>query len=673
LNDLQPEYDYVFCGAGASACLMLLRMHRLGLLQDKSVLLIDKERKEVRDKTFCFWSHRDESIEEDLREIISHSWDTVILPGEHLSSLGPLRYNHVSSIDLYQSIDTLAIQYGWHRFVGEVSEVHSNREESHVIANGRKMKGQLIFDSRTPSYRQPENGQTHIHQSFVGWHISLPDISKASVPFRFMDFDIDQQGHTQFVYVLPFTDGTALVEVTRFSSEVFQLKEAEALLSEYIDRRIGTYTKLGDEQGCIPMCNAPIQEEQRSGIVQLGARNYSIKSSTGYAFKNMHNHAACIAENIQQGKPADAFNRHHSEVKRGRFAFYDALLLDILQSQPKSGKPIFEALFKHTNIQRILKFLDEKTTMKEEIAIFFRLPIRPFIQAAGRNIMTSLLFRPIMLTLLCLVLGFIAGADTQTLQVVNTFIIVGLVAIGIPHGAVDHLLDSGQWNARGLPLFVVKYLSIAAIMGMVWYAAPTMALTIFLIYSAWHFGQADGKLWSLNPLSSLLWGASVLLYLLGTHVEESNAILSEMGCASFPLQIPIMGLVPWMLWYLLKGNKAAALTAFWLTLSCQLPLMQAFALYFIGQHSLTGWRHIKQHLRMSDKSIWIHALPFHAGAWILLAFFYFLWPQTTSDLSNARWGIFFIFIACISLPHAMAMQSVYASGSNQSSGTEAKA
>jgi hypothetical protein len=301
LNNLRPEYDYVFCGAGASACLMLLRMHRLGLLMNKSVLLIDKERKEVRDKTFCFWSHLDETIEDDLHEIISHTWDSVILPGEQSSSLGPLRYNHVSSIDLYQSIDTLAIQYGWNRFVGEVSEVHSSSTESHVIANGQTIKGQLIFDSRTPSYRQPEDGQTHIHQSFVGWHISTPDISKAAVPFRFMDFDIDQQGHTQFVYVLPFTDGTALVEVTRFGSEVFQLKEAEALLSEYIDRRIGTYTKLGDEQGCIPMCNAPIHEEQRSGIVQLGARNYSIKSSTGYAFKNMYNHAGCVAENIQQG------------------------------------------------------------------------------------------------------------------------------------------------------------------------------------------------------------------------------------------------------------------------------------------------------------------------------------------------------------------------------------
>ncbi len=644
---------------------MLLSLHRLDLLKKKSVLLIDKERKNRRDKTFCFWSHRDEAIQDDLHEIISQTWDTVILPGEHASSLGPLRYNHVSSIDLYQSIDKLTLQYGWQRCIGDVSEVHSSSEGSYVMLNEQRISGELVFDSRTPSYKQPQDGQTHIHQSFVGWHISLPDISKAAVPFRFMDFDIDQQGHTQFVYVLPFSDGTALVEVTRFGSEVFKPSEAEALLSEYINRRIGNYTKLGDEQGCIPMCNAPIKEERSSGIVQLGARNYSIKSSTGYAFKNMYLHAACIAENIRKGQHADAFNRQYSDVKRGRFAFYDALLLDILQTQPRSGKPIFEALFKHTDIQRILTFLDEKTHVKEEIAIFSRLPIRPFLKAAWRNIQTSLLFRPMILSLLCIVLGFLPEADALTLQAVNAIIIVGMVAIGIPHGAVDHLLDSGQWNPRGLPFFVVKYLSMAAIMGVVWYAAPTLALIAFLIYSAWHFGQADGKLWSLHSLSSFLWGSSVLLYLLGTHVTESNAILAEMGCASLPFEIPTLGLVPWLLWFVLKGNKAAVLTTFWLTLSYQLPLMQAFALYFIGQHSFTGWKHIKQHLRMSDGAIWMHALPFHAGAWVLLAIFYFLWPYSSVASGESQWGVFFIFIACISLPHALAMQSVYASGLNK--------
>jgi hypothetical protein len=91
----------------------------------------------------------------------------------------------------------------------------------------------------------------------------------------------------------------------------------------------------------------------------------------------------------------------------------------------------------------------------------------------------------------------------------------------------------------------------------------------------------------------------------------------------------------------------------------RLPLLFAFGLYFIGQHSHVSWSQIQQHLKMSHRSIWLHALPFHAGAWILLFLFFYLWPSTQQGISAGTWGLFFIFIACISFPHVMAMQTVY--------------
>jgi hypothetical protein len=91
----------------------------------------------------------------------------------------------------------------------------------------------------------------------------------------------------------------------------------------------------------------------------------------------------------------------------------------------------------------------------------------------------------------------------------------------------------------------------------------------------------------------------------------------------------------------------------------RLPLLFAFGLYFIGQHSHVSWSQIQQHLKMSHRTIWLHALPFHAGAWILLFLFFYLWPSTQQGISASTWGLFFIFIACISFPHVMAMQTVY--------------
>jgi hypothetical protein len=101
------------------------------------------------------------------------------------------------------------------------------------------------------------------------------------------------------------------------------------------------------------------------------------------------------------------------------------------------------------------------------------------------------------------------------------------------------------------------------------------------------------------------------------------------------------------------------LTVLWLILSSQLPLMLSFGLYFIGQHSFTSWAQICRHLNLSHKKVWLHALPFHLGGWLLLAGFLLLWPVHHSEIAMNRWAVFFIFIACISLPHTISMKVVY--------------
>jgi lycopene beta-cyclase len=98
--------------------------------------------------------------------------------------------------------------------------------------------------------------------------------------FRFMDFQIEQQGSTQFVYVLPFSARKALVEVTRFGAETINHTQAENLLADYIQRNFGAYTVADVETGCIPMSNTVIESNAVSGIVLLGARNYHIKQNT---------------------------------------------------------------------------------------------------------------------------------------------------------------------------------------------------------------------------------------------------------------------------------------------------------------------------------------------------------------------------------------------------------
>jgi lycopene beta-cyclase len=99
----------------------------------------------------------------------------------------------------------------------------------------------------------------------------------------------------------------------------------------------------------------------------------AIKPSTGYGFLNMRVHAQEIAHALKQKSGIPKIQRPY------RFRLYDQLLLNILVQQPEQGRPIFQRLFRNQPIQRILKFLDERTHILEEAKIFTPLPAGIFL------------------------------------------------------------------------------------------------------------------------------------------------------------------------------------------------------------------------------------------------------------------------------------------------------
>jgi Brp/Blh family beta-carotene 15,15'-monooxygenase len=236
---------------------------------------------------------------------------------------------------------------------------------------------------------------------------------------------------------------------------------------------------------------------------------------------------------------------------------------------------------------------------------------------------------------------------------------VGMLAVGIPHGALDHLLESKvSWN-KGLVVFVMKYVLTMLIMAVLWWVWPVLALLVFLLASVWHFGQADGQSWGLTPAVFILWGASVLAFVLGTHAEETHLILKGMGISLRPMERGAFLLIPWLIYAILKRNAQWILTILWLSLTAKVSLILAFGIFFIGHHSLTGWSHLKQDFKMSNWKMWTMSLPFQMGAWLFLLGFYFFWPEQNHGILCSKWGIFFIFISCVSFPHILAMHRFY--------------
>ncbi|NDE11803.1 MAG: hypothetical protein EBZ95_14785, partial [Chitinophagia bacterium] len=525
MQDYHTKVDYLFSGAGASATLLLMNMEKQGLLKDKKILIIDPDTKQDNDKTYCFWSEHNEQLTLLCRNLISHQWDEVSVNQKEQESLFPKKYYYISSIDVYKELRRIIDQYNFQRVHSSVIEVIAVENGVKVITDTNILESSLVFDSRPPKYLPPKNEDTHLLQSFLGYVITTDDpISKINC-LDLMDFNVEQLDATQFMYVLPLGEGKILVELTRFGIKAITQNEASPILDLYINNRFGNYQILHTELGCIPMSTADISVEPIPGVIAIGGRAGAVKPSTGYAFKNMFNHAEKIAESLKRNlQPAIIEDS-------SRFRFYDRLLLLILTKQPSQGKPIFEALFRKNEIKNVLQFLDEKTTLIQDIRIFLTLPKQPFLKAVGWVFSSRIqrIISPFILLLLSLLLLLIYKTLPNIYDLIQvTMFTAGMFLVGIPHGAVDHLLETGNFKSRIKPGFVIKYIGLALFNLVIWIFFPTVALLFFIGYSAWHFGQNDWREWqpdTINLIKNFVWGIFIFGVILCGHIAETNDIL----------------------------------------------------------------------------------------------------------------------------------------------------
>jgi lycopene beta-cyclase len=665
--DKNGNFDYIFIGAGASATLLLRSLESRGLLVNKKIALIDADDKRKNDKTYCFWTSLDDSIAQSCQHLFSQTWSKISVNRQEAETLENSRYVHISSIALYDECRRIVEQHQLVRVHSSVSSIARTENGVQVITENGKFHAETIFDSRPPAFALPEKNEALLWQTFIGYIISPTESFEQSDCVDLMDFDIPQDGYTQFMYVLPLPNNRILVEVTRFGIEPITSEQAEPILDTYIQRRFGTYTILETETGTIPMSTAKIVHEQMDGVIPIGGRSGAIKPSTGYAFKKMFQAAEYIAESVQTKKEISLI-----KMEPKRFEFYDRLLLLILLQHPLLGKPIFSVLFKKNHVFSVFRFLEGKTSIFQDIRILLTLPFRPFLRVLKTEVAVSFkgIIAPFCILLLAVTLLMVQTfAESYSFAIQLVLFSVGFLAVGLPHGAVDHLLESGV-HVKGVKIsFILKYLGVSFIFLFLWYLSANSALISFLAYSIWHFGQCDFKEWIPNKQNiwkNILWGTLLFGILLIGHQTETNTILSSLQTFELPFSDEQASLISQFLflfsfvWSILERKGSFFLTVCMLFVGMYLPLLSAFSLYFIGQHSLNGWRHLKKGLQTNNKILYLKSLPFNLGAIGILVFFYWLNKNYFLLKNNFEMAsIFFVFLSCISFPHIIWMHKFY--------------
>ena len=665
--DKNGYFDYIFIGAGASATLLLRSLESRGLLANKKIALIDADDKSKNDKTYCFWASMDDAIAKDCQHLFSQTWSKISVNRQEPEKLENNRYVHISSIALYDECRRIIQQQQILRVYSSVLSLARTENGIQVKTGNGEFHAETIFDSRPPAFALPEKNEAVLWQTFIGYIISPSEPYQEADCVDLMDFDIPQDGYTQFMYVLPLPNNRILVEVTRFGIEPITSDQAEPILESYIQKRFGAYNVLETEKGTIPMSTSKIIHEKIEGVIPIGGRSGAIKPSTGYAFKKMFQVAEHIAGRIEAKKKISSIL-----IEPKRFQFYDRLLLLILLHRPMLGKQIFTVLFKKNNVFSVFRFLEGKTSIFQDIRILLTLPFRPFLRVLRIEVSVSFkgLIAPFCILSLAVILLLIQTfAASYSFAIQLVLFSVGFLAVGLPHGAVDHLLERGV-HVKGVTLsFILKYLGVSFIFLLLWFLSADTALLFFLAYSIWHFGQCDFKEWipkKQYTWKNILWGTLLFGILLIGHQTETNKILSSLHTYELPFTdehavlISQMLLVFSIIWSILERKGAFFLTVCMLYVGLSLPLLSAFSLYFIGQHSLNGWRHLKIGLKTNNQTLYLKSLPFNLGAIGILVISYWLNENYFLLKNNFEMAsIFFVFLSCISFPHIIWMHKFY--------------
>jgi lycopene beta-cyclase len=259
----------------------------------------------------------------------------------------------------------------------QVESIGNSSGKAFCIAGGNKYNADYLLNSILFEKPMISKGEYYLLQHFKGWVVETSDPSFDTGHATLMDFRPSQNRGTTFVYVMPFSPREALIEYTLFTADLLKEEDYHKGLSDYVNDVLGlkNWTIREEEFGIIPMTNHRFRRRDGS-ILNIGTAGGRTKASSGYTFRFIQKDTESIINRMRKnGSPfADRYGY-------SRFDWYDSVLLNILSHRTLEGDQIFNDLFRKNATDKILKFLDNETSVKEELSILSSLPQLPFMKA----------------------------------------------------------------------------------------------------------------------------------------------------------------------------------------------------------------------------------------------------------------------------------------------------
>lgn len=281
------------------------------------------------------------------------------------------------------------------------------------------------------------------------------------------------------------------------------------------------------------------------------------------------------------------------------------------------------------------------------------------------------------------ILFLIFGEFSLEVQVIFSAVLICL--FGIPHGAIDHIIYREERTTSAV-VFYSFYFGLMLLYFAFWMYLPILSMLIFLVLSAFHFGQSQfSHLAILNKWKRVLvyqtWGLSILsglvifnydqIVALAANNPDIVALLPAFHYQTTLSVLILSSVVTLAILIRLKFDKQISgrlffkeVLLFGLIHLCfyTLPLLVGFTIYFSTLHSmqvlLEEFDYLKKRmmkLSMADFILLVtpYTLISIVGLVVLLVLSYFQIIAISGTL------LVFIVISILTLPHSIVMDNFY--------------
>ena len=369
------SYQTAIIGAGCAG--LTLGYHLIGS-KSEPIVLIDKQTNR-NDHLWSYWDNGRDSLNLP-RPFIKKKWANWAIrtqTKEVIRTGNSFQYVCLSSA-VFESHLQRAIQNSNGTILREAVTGTNIKKgtKSLSLSNGSELAINNVYDSRPPLVSDGA-----MYQHFVGLNIQADDPIFDDSTAILMDFRVPQSSGIHFIYVLPFSKKSALIESTVYSEKLLPHSWYKQQIYNYVQKNFSktNWEIIGEEAGALPLNN---KYPEVSFGIPIGLNANAMRASTGYAFSQIMAQISELVLKIESSPNKITVKKGSSFIED----FMDEIFLDVLSKSPQRAPEIFSKVLESLTGDEFAEFMSGYCPASTKAKIIAALPKSLFSIAAIRRI-----------------------------------------------------------------------------------------------------------------------------------------------------------------------------------------------------------------------------------------------------------------------------------------------